>query len=294
VIDPVLDTDEAARLGGAVPVFRVKDKGRGLLVLHVHVPKGAGPGFTVLEPDAALRAQAADIQKSIDSYRSRLSSGTPEYRKALLQNIAEKEERQKALLGPPPAPPADKASATYRFVDLTEDLAEAPAAAAIFTDYTREVGKKNLAAQAQKTCPAVAPGQLHYTGAAQCETCHAEAAQVYAHTKHREAYQELVHKQRQYDLDCIGCHVVGFGKPGGVCRLDQVGDLGNVQCESCHGMGSEHAESGGSREMPNSKPGYDTCFSCHDPKNDTGFNRERYVSHYLPEILGPGHGKPLK
>ncbi len=46
--------------------------------------------------------------------------------------------------------------------------------------------------------------------------------------------------------------------------------------------------------MPNAKPGYDTCFSCHDPKTDTGFNREKYGSFYLPAILGPGHGKPLR
>ena len=101
-------------------------------------------------------------------------------------------------------------------------------------------------------------------------------------------------QDRQFDLDCIGCHLLGYGQPGGVCRLDQVGAMAGVQCESCHGMGSEHAESAGATAMPNAKPGYDTCFSCHDPKNDTGFNREKYVSFYLPAILGPGHGKPLK
>lgn len=294
VTDPVLDTDEVARLGAGVPVFRVKDKGRGLLVLHVHVPKGAGPGLAVLESADAHKGQAADIDANLASYRARLKVADPSTRKLLEQKIPEFEQRRQALLAPPPAPPSDKPSVDYRFVDLTDELPEAAPAAAIFKEYTRELARKNLAAQAGKVCPAVAPGQMHFTGASNCETCHAEAYQVYAQTKHPNAYRTLKGAERQYDLDCIGCHVVGFGKPGGVCRLDQVGTLGGVQCESCHGMGSEHAESGGATPMPTPKPGYDSCFSCHDPKNDTGFNREKYVSHYLPAILGPGHGKPLK
>jgi len=294
VADPDLDTDEAARVRGGVPVFRVKDKGRGILVLRVHVPKGAGPGLAVLESADAHAGQAADIDATIASYRARLKVADPSLRKVLEQMIPELEQRRQALLAPPPAPPSDKPSVAYRFVDLTDALPESKPAAAIFKEYTQEVARNNLAAQAGKVCPAVAPGQMHFTGAAECEACHAEAYKVYAHTKHVGAYQTLKGAERQYDLDCISCHVVGFGKPGGVCRLDQVGPLGGVQCESCHGMGSEHAESGGATPVPNPKPGYDTCFSCHDAKNDTGFNRERYVSHYLPEILGPGHGKPLK
>ncbi len=73
VADPVLDTDEAARVGGQVPVFRVKDKGRGLLVLHIHVPKQAGPGLAVLEGAEARGGQAADLGKSIASYQDRLA-----------------------------------------------------------------------------------------------------------------------------------------------------------------------------------------------------------------------------
>ena len=200
--------------------------------------------------------------------------------------------RRQALEGPPPPPPADRASLSYRFVALSEDLPESPAATALFRDYTAATGKANLAAQAQKTCPAPPPGALHYAGVASCKDCHPQAFEVYAGTGHVHAYQKLVDKGRQYDLDCIGCHVVGYGKPGGVCRLDRVSGLDNVQCESCHGMGSAHAESGGDTAMPNAKPGYDTCLQCHNPDNDTGFNRERFVSHYLPLVLGPGHGRP--
>jgi hypothetical protein len=46
--------------------------------------------------------------------------------------------------------------------------------------------------------------------------------------------------------------------------------------------------------MPVTKPGFDDCYRCHDPDNDTRFNRETYLSFYLPSVLGPGHGKPLE
>jgi hypothetical protein len=294
VADPVLDTDEAARLSGPTAVFRVKDKGRGILVLHVHVPKDPAPGVVVLEGAAARAAQAEDVGKSIASYNARLAAADPKLRDLLQQKIAELETRRQALLGPPPAPPADRVSVGYRFIDLVEDLEQAAPAIEIFKAYTKSIGSANLAAQEGKACPAVAPGQLHYVSAESCKECHADAYKVYQGTAHPHAYEKLVANQRQYDLDCISCHVVGFGKPGGVCRLDQVGDRAGVQCESCHGMGSAHSESAGATDIPIAKPGYDACFQCHDPKNDTGFNRESFVSHYLPLVLGPGHGKPMK
>jgi hypothetical protein len=180
----------------------------------------------------------------------------------------------------------------YELVDLDEQRPEAPEAQQIFASYTAAIGKKNLAAQAGKVCPAPKAGELSYVGVESCSECHSEAVAVYERTKHRHATQTLIDKGRQYDLDCVGCHVLGYGKPGGVCRLDQVGSRANVQCESCHGPGSGHVQSGGDVAMPVPKPGFDDCYRCHDPDNDTRFNRESFLSFYLPAIIGPGHGKP--
>ena len=255
VADPVADTDEGASLGAAAPIFRVKDKGRGLLALRVHVPAGAGPGLAVLEGPDARKARADGLAAVLDSDRERLVTAKGPLRDLLEGKVAELSARRAELLGPPPVPPGDRASLTYRFVALSDELAEAPEAAAIFSAYTQAIGRKNLAAQSSKVCAPLAPGTLHYVGVESCRECHSEAADVYDHTKHAHAYQALVDKGRQYDLDCIGCHVVGFGKPGGVCRLDQVGPLANVQCESCHGMGSAHAASPDGRRGSETAPG---------------------------------------
>jgi hypothetical protein len=281
-------------LGGRVPAFRVKDKGRGLLKLTLHLdPKASTPGLVVPETDEMRQGRAADLDKVLASDKERLAAATGSLRDLLERKVQDLTARHAELLQPQ-APPSDRSWADFIFVSLDDKMPEDPAVKAIFNDYTAEIGAKNLAAQKTKVCPALTPGQLHYLGIASCRDCHAAAAAVYDGTKHPHAYQTLVDKKRQYDIECIGCHVVGYDQPGGVCRLDQVDGLSGVQCESCHGMGSAHAESAGGEDMPVPKPGISTCLHCHTPDNDTRFSPEQYVSFYLPGILGPGHGLPLK
>jgi hypothetical protein len=49
---------------------------------------------------------------------------------------------------------------------------------------------------------------------------------------------------RQYDGECIVCHVVGFGYQTGFKSEDDAASkkLMNVGCESCHGPCSEHVK----------------------------------------------------
>ena len=293
VLDPIQDTDEGAQTGGHIPAFRVKDKGRGVLTLHMHLPKDAS-GVAFQESVESRKARAAELDAVIRSNQERLKTAAGGLQTLLQEKIKDLESRRASLLAPPPEPPADKLSFGVRFIDLTEQLPEAPAAEQIFRAYTAETGKKNLAAQASKACPAPKANELHYVGASSCKGCHESELTFYSHMKHAQATQTLVDKGRQYDLDCVGCHVLGYGKPGGACRLDRVAADGaaNVQCESCHGMASAHVENPGKTLPPEPKPGYDSCVRCHDADNDTGFNRQTFVSHYLPEIVGPGHGRP--
>jgi hypothetical protein len=293
VRDPEQDTDEAAQTTGTIPVFRVKDKGRGLLLLTLRLPAHATGGLVVLEGDKARAARADELVAVIKSNEQRLTDAAEPLRGVLQAKIAELTARRESLLKQAPSPPLDRPSLEYEFVDLDDQKPEAPESEQIVASYTSAIGKKNLAAQARKVCPSVKPGELSYVGVDSCRECHSDAVAVYEGTKHSHATQTLIDKGRQYDLDCVGCHVLGYGKPGGVCRLDQVGARANVQCESCHGPGSLHVDSAGDTPVPVRRPGYDDCYRCHDPDNDTGFNRETYVSHYLPGILGPGHGRPL-
>jgi hypothetical protein len=295
VVDPVSDTEEAVMLGGRVPAFRVKDKGRGLLKMTLHLrPAASVPGLAVPESADLRQGRAADLEKVLASDKERLAVATGSLRDLLELKVHDLTARRDELLKPQ-ATPSDRSWADFTFVVLDDQKPEDAAVKAIFDEYTVDIGRKNLAAQKNKVCPAPAPGQPHYVGVDSCRDCHPDPAAVYEATQHRSAYQTLVDKSRQYDIECIRCHVVGYDQPGGVCRLDQVGHLAGVQCESCHGMGSAHVDSAGDvTKIPVPKPGIETCLRCHTPDNDTRFSPEQFASHYLPAILGPGHGLPRR
>ena len=77
-----------------------------------------------------------------------------------------------------------------------------------------------------------------------CRSCHPAPFPVWEKTGHATAYATLESVQKQYRLDCVACHVIGFAEPGGVCRVDQVEGRRTWAGEHCHGPGSLHVASG--------------------------------------------------
>ena len=51
------------------------------------------------------------------------------------------------------------------------------------------------------------------------------------------AYDTLVRHAAAQKPECVGCHVVGFQKPGGYTISPPSTHLENVGCEDCHGRG---------------------------------------------------------
>ena len=70
---------------------------------------------------------------------------------------------------------------------------------------------------------------------------------------------------------------------------NQVGFLENVQCESCHGPGSLHAQTGDpsliAKEVPEAM-----CRECHHVPHIESYASFNYNEN-LKVILGPGHGE---
>jgi hypothetical protein len=83
-----------------------------------------------------------------------------------------------------------------------------------------------------------------YVGSERCQKCHAHAYEVWEKSGHAHAYQTLVDAKRpslrQYDGECIVCHVTGFTYKTGFTDAEKTPLLKNVGCESCHGPASEH------------------------------------------------------
>lgn len=48
-------------------------------------------------------------------------------------------------------------------------------------------------------------------------------------------------KDYTHDESCVKCHTTGYGKPGGFTSIEETPDLAGVQCEGCHGPGSEYS-----------------------------------------------------
>jgi hypothetical protein len=148
-----------------------------------------------------------------------------------------------------------------------------------------EIGKMNLKA-AVPPVPAE-PGRAFFVGIDKCASCHKPAMLFWRKTVHAHAWKTLVDGGKQADYKCVGCHVTGYGQVGG-SSLGFTKKLEAVQCEMCHGPGSEHVAKEGLEEPPavekDTRPA--TCTGCHNEQHSDTFN----YSAYLRDIVGPGHG----
>ena len=116
----------------------------------------------------------------------------------------------------------------------------------------------------------------HFLGVHNCARCHVDAAKNYARSSHAQAFNTLMAKGQERNPECVSCHVVGFDWVNG---YDQVADPGvpgreslkNVQCEACHGYGTEHDRGG--TWLAEAR---DSCELCHDQANSPDFSYETY------------------
>ena len=83
--------------------------------------------------------------------------------------------------------------------------------------------------------------------------------------------QTLLDHNRQYDPECMNCHVVGLRYEGGYRSMDETAELADVGCEMCHGPGSEHLEDPYSTYQQQ----FTACEYCHDHEASPFFERDR-------------------
>ncbi len=116
-----------------------------------------------------------------------------------------------------------------------------------------------------------------YSGSEVCGVCHEVEHETWTFTTHASAYDTLVKHGAENDAECVSCHVVGHGEPGGFQDAALTPDLEDVGCESCHGRGGPHLSPGFVAE------GYgETCVGCHDQKHSLGFDYSTFrprISH---------------
>ncbi|MDX2198652.1 MAG: multiheme c-type cytochrome [Phycisphaerae bacterium] len=81
-----------------------------------------------------------------------------------------------------------------------------------------------------------------YVGSERCMQCHNNQHFEWSQTLHGSALETLEAIGQGTNPDCIRCHVVGFGQPGGFVDRATTDALAGVGCEVCHGPGRQHVE----------------------------------------------------
>ncbi|MHC4547641.1 MAG: multiheme c-type cytochrome [Planctomycetota bacterium] len=123
-----------------------------------------------------------------------------------------------------------------------------------------------------------------YLGQKACKKCHMKQHRTWRKMMHAKAWETLPEKYRtpdEKDEDgrvCMSCHVTGWGEKdrGGFADAGASEHLLGVQCEACHGPGSQHKEAGqkvldekrktfneGEKTFINRKT--TGCANCHNP-----------------------------
>lgn len=205
----------------------------------------------------------------------------------------------------------DNAKQPFRFELVELDSARFPGEdddmTVIMKNYQQRLQDEKIAQSPQLLMPAPPGGT--YVGAETCGECHTKAYKIWKETGHAKATATLLHGrgdekewvQRQFDPECLSCHVTGW-EPQKMMRFesgyfsqDQSQHLFGNQCENCHGPGSEHtdlerkfAKDVASVEQADLEKlrelvarSYDTaekqvCLQCHDSENSPGFKYADY------------------
>jgi len=267
---------------------------RGQIVARFEVTlRGPGPLADAIGPGAAaaklgvldrqLAALDADL-KAFAGDRSADAGFVAQKQKERAQLAADRDR----LKAHPLVVPPHGSYFTLDQVRIHKALACNPTVQDAISAFFRQSGEANVKAA---TSVAVSPpprGGASYTGTEACADCHDDQVAFWKKTVHATAWQTLVDRGQQFDLDCIGCHVTGWDKPGG-SNLGHNDHLRDIQCETCHGPGSIHVAKGG-KEKPfaiQRAPDDKLCASqCHTKEHSDTFQLEAY----LRDVLGPGHG----
>ncbi|MEA2751200.1 MAG: hypothetical protein QOI41_5343 [Myxococcales bacterium] len=199
--------------------------------------------------------------------------------------LAKLEAERDALDKAPP--PATGSYYRYAMREIRDNLGNDGAIKSQMSAYYKKVNDANKLEFADRKPKAPAKGEPSYVGIDSCTNCHEEPRKVWDQTKHAHAYATLSTQFKEFNLDCVSCHVTGYDRPGG-STVTHVDDLKDVQCEVCHGPGSLHAAKPEKVKIPVAKPSADVCLSCHHPPHVHAFDAKVKMA----EILGPGHGKP--
>lgn len=301
------ETDQSDDVGNA-HTLEPYDQGRYFGILKLY--KAAGDP-TFVNARKGSKSELESIEKQINHVRdsiSRLPSEATDaespMRVSLRQRLKNLEKKRAEFQAASIEIPTGQSTFLWRSVAMEPGLPTDRQIEQARIAYNKSL--KTLNMSVDREIPAVAQGAAFYIGTDQCGLCHTAAHEVWKTTAHARAWETLVQRDKEFDQTCIGCHVVGYERPGGSVigkvhypatlkvsdnapAIQWTKDLRNVGCENCHGPGSLHrlapVDANGRPQNIIAQVDESTCVQCHVPEHSPRFDFE----HYVQRITGQGH-----
>lgn len=264
---------------------------QGIAVVDLYVRDGStrfadGSGLDAREEQNSLTRRIEELERRLAAWERPDSGLPPKEIEARRRDLKALKARHAAFAEP--KPPEKGSYFRYELVSVRESHGVDQQVARRLEAYYKRVNEHNAQAFADLKPPAVPEGESGYLGVDQCSTCHLEERAFWDGTPHARAYATLVKDHKQFNLDCVSCHVTGYDQPGGT-TVTHVEGLTSVQCETCHGPGSRHAADPADKTLIRRSPEPTLCASaCHHPPHVPD---DWQVGEAWPKILGPGHGQ---
>ncbi len=291
------DTNRRAPQGervGDVLVVEGSNHLQSVAVVDLYVREPVVPGQLVKFADGTgleLARRREDVASRIDELHVKISAW--ERDKTVLESdlqarrrdLAELEHERETLDARPA--PASGSFFRYSIKEIRESLGKDPAIDAKLAGYYAAIDEHNRTAFRDRLPPPVGANEASYVGVDVCTRCHAGPRAVWDRTPHARAYATLSSQFKEFNLECVSCHVTGYERPGG-SAVAHVEKLTNVQCEVCHGPGSRHVLDPGDKSRIIGRPSPSVCIECHHSPHVEQFD----PIARLPDVLGPGHGMP--
>lgn len=274
----VVETANHLQTVSVVDLF-VRDGGQGKPITFTD----AG-GISKAEELILLSGRIRELENRINSWERDRTASEKDLadRKADLERL----RQQKAKLEAEQQQDVQGSFFRYSAVEVRERYGSEKAVADRMLAYYKQVNSYNRDAFKDRVPPPPEKGQAGYIGIDACTDCHDDERKVWDKTAHAHAYATLEEDFKEFNLDCVSCHVTGYGKPGG-STVTHVEKLKDVQCEECHGPGSLHAKDPGKKGLIVLSPKPESCVSqCHHPPHVEGFD----AVAKMKLVLGPGHG----
>ncbi len=274
-------------LVGDTLVIQAPNHIQGVAVLDLFV-RGSfdfkdGTGISAIEQRQSLEQRILDIERRVgDGGAKGASAADIAARKKDLGHL-----RQDLAALPAEEPPVEGSFFRYRSEAIHDTLGTAPGVQRRIDDYYARVNDHNRDAFKDRLPPPVPKGEASYVGIDTCAGCHDEEYKFWQHTPHAGAYAALSKQHKEFNLDCVSCHVTGYEKPGG-STVTHVAGLENVQCEVCHGPGSLHEDDPTKLGTIIKSPPKSLCApACHHPPH---VHDDWSVDAAWKVIVGKGHG----